>query len=94
MHKEIGIILVAIGCVFLLVPLFWLYPFTGFAEFILTLCLLAVLLIYAAFDVKAMLNSKRRAKALSFVATLILAIILSYLAVFHILPVIGPKLHI
>ena len=94
MQKEIGIILGAIGCVFFLVPLFWMYPFAGFAEFILTLCLLAVFLVYAAFDVKEMLNSKKRTRALGFVAILVLAILLSYLAVFQILPLIGPKLQI
>jgi uncharacterized membrane protein len=94
MLKEIVIILGAIGCIFLLVPLFWLFPFGGFAEFILTLCLLGVLLVYTAFDVKEMLNSKKRTRASSFVAILVLAILLSYLAVFQILPVIGPKLRI
>jgi membrane protein CcdC involved in cytochrome C biogenesis len=94
MLKEIAITLGAIGCVFLLVPLFWLYPSWGFAEFVLTLCLLGVLLVYTAFDIKEMWNSKKRVKATSFIAILILAILLSYLAVFQILPVIAPKLRI
>ena len=94
MLREIVIVILAFGFIFLLVPLFWLYPFSGFEEFILTLCLVATLLVYSAFDVKRLLGNKQRNTALSFIMILIITIILSYYAVFQIMPVIAPKLHI
>ena len=94
MLKEVGIILGAMGCVFLLVPLFWLYPWGGFVEFILTICLVIVLLVYSAYDVKKMLANKQKDRAKNFIAILILTIFLSYIAVFQIIPIISPKLSI
>lgn len=92
MLKEIVIILGAVGCIFLLVPMFWLYPMGSFAEFILTICLVVVLLVYSAFDVKKMLANKQKVSAKNFVIILIFTIFLSYIIVFQILPIIGPKL--
>ena len=94
MLKEIVIVILAICFIFLLVPLFWLYPFSGFEEFILTLCLVAALLVYGAFDVKRLLSNNQGNIALGFVAILIVSIILSYYVVFQIMPIISSKLHI
>ena len=92
MLKEIVIILGATGCIFLLVPMFWLYPLELFKEVVLTICLVGVLLVYSAFDVKKMLANKQKDKARNFIVIFILAIFLSYIAVFQILPFIAPKL--
>ena len=92
MLKEIVMILGAIGCIFLLVPMFWLYPWELFKEVIITICLVGVLLVYSAFDVKKMLSNKQKDKARNFIVIFILAIFLSYIVVFQILPFIAPKL--
>ena len=93
MLKEILIVILAFDFIFLLVPLFGLYPFWGFAEFILTLGLVATLLVYSAFDIKRLLSNKKRKTALSFGTMLIITIILSYyLVLFQIMPIIAPKL--
>jgi membrane protein CcdC involved in cytochrome C biogenesis len=94
MLKEIIIVILTIGSIFLLVPLFWVFPFEGFKEFVFTLCLVVVLIVYSAFDVKRLLNNKQRNIALSFVIILTAAIVLSYYIVFQIMPIIGPKLYI
>jgi|WetSurMetagenome_2_1015567.scaffolds.fasta_scaffold437637_2 hypothetical protein len=88
--KEICIILAAIGCVFLIIPLLWIIG--GALSFILPLTLLAVVLVYAGFDTKRLCRNRQARLARYFLFFLLLAVIFSFVIFFEIAPFVTPKL--
>ncbi len=92
MLKEISVILAAIGCVFLIIPLLWL--FVGPVSFILPLLLLAVTLVYAGFGIKKLYNNRQDHLAHQFLLALVVAVILSFIILYIIFPYVTPKLSI
>lgn len=77
MLKEIVIILGAIGCIFLWVPLYSLSPYHFELVLILPLFLLSAVLVYAAFNVKKMVGRNQRKEAGAFIVILIIVIIVA-----------------
>jgi hypothetical protein len=92
MLKEIGIILAAIGCVFLIIPLLWIIG--GALSFILPLTLLAIVLVYAGLDVRRLCRNKESSLAWYFLFFLLLAVVLSFAILYVLFPYVTPKLQI
>ncbi len=90
MLREIGIILAAIGCVFLVIPLLW--AIGGPLSFILPLTLLAIVLVYAGFDAKRLSRNRGTSLAQYFLFFLSLAVVFSFVILFVIFPFVTPKL--
>lgn len=84
--KELAIILLAVGCVFLLLPLCWLFPFHFEVDFALMLFMLAIVLTYAYFDVRKLLANNQRKEAGAFILALLVVITIAWFATFLILP--------
>jgi len=90
MLKQIGIIFAAVGCVFLIIPLLWM--FVGSLSFILPLILLAIVLVYSGFDIKRLYKNREYSLAQNFLLILVLAVILSFITLYFIFPYATPKL--
>jgi hypothetical protein len=90
MIKEMGIILVAIGCVFLVIPLLW--AISCALSFILPLTLLAIVLVYSGFDIRRLCRKRENRLALYFLFFFLLAVVLSFVVLFAIFPYVTPKL--
>ena len=90
MIKEISIILAAIGCVFLIIPLIWL--FIGALSLILPLLLLAVTVVYAGFNASKLYKNRQGQLANRFLLALAFSIILSFIILYIIFPYVTPKL--
>ena len=90
MLKQIGIVLSAIGCVFLIIPLLWM--FVGSLSFILPLILLAIVLCYAGFEIKGLWKKRELKLAQNFAVILVLAVIFSFAILYFIFPYVVPKL--
>jgi len=90
MLKQIGIIFAAVGCVFLIIPLLWM--FVGSLSFILLLILLAIVLVYSGFDIKRLYKNREYSLAQNFFLILVLAVILSFITLYFIFPYATPKL--
>jgi hypothetical protein len=90
MIKEIGIILAVIGCVFLVIPLLW--AIGGTLSFILPLTLLAIVLVYAGFDIRRLCRKRENRLARYFLFFLLLAVVFSFVILFTIFPYVTPKL--
>jgi len=73
MIKELGIIFAVMGCIFLWLPLDWLFPTHILYISIFTTSLLVIVLAYAALDVKKLVGNNQRRKAGAFVAILVIA---------------------
>jgi 4-amino-4-deoxy-L-arabinose transferase-like glycosyltransferase len=77
MLKQISIILAVVGCVFLIIPL--LRMFVGALSFILPLVLLAIVLVFAGFDMKRLYKNREYSLARNFLLILVLAVIFSFI---------------
>ena len=75
MLKEIGIILGAMGCILLWIPLCLFFPSHFELVLVISLFLLSAVLVYAAFDVKKLVGNNQRKKAGAFVIILLTVII-------------------
>ena len=91
MVKEIGIILLAVGCIFLIIPLIWVFIGSPLS-FVLPLVLLAFVLAYAAIDIKKLYKNREYDLAHYSIVSLILAILFSFLILYLIFPYVTPKL--
>jgi hypothetical protein len=87
MLKQIGIILMAVGCVFLIIPLVWIYT----SALILPFILLTIVLIYTGFEIQR-LNKEKEYIARNFLLILVLAVIFSFVILYFIFPYVTPKL--
>jgi len=90
MLKETGIVLAAIGCIFLIISLLWFVG--GALSFILPLTLLAIALVYAGFDIKRLYSNGKFSLARYFMLFLMLAVVFSFIIFFLIFPYVTPKL--
>ena len=91
MLKEIGIVLGVIGCIFLIIPLVWVFPLGSPVSFILPLVLLAIVLVYAVLDIKKLYNKQEYALLLYLVFFLILAVVYSFFMLLAIFPYVTPR---
>jgi hypothetical protein len=74
--------------------LLWILIFGNALSFILPLLLLAIVLVYAGFDIKSLYKNKEFSLAHNFLFTLILAVILSLIVFYVIFPYVTPKLFV
>jgi hydrogenase-4 membrane subunit HyfE len=88
MLKQIGIILMAVGCVFLIIPLVWIYT----SALILPFILLTIVLIYTGFEIQRLNKEKEYSLARNFLLILVLAVIFSFVILYFIFPYVTPKL--
>jgi hypothetical protein len=79
MLKEAAIILSAIGCIFLIVPLARISFYSPVSLF-LSMVLFLIVLLFAAFDVKKLCAHKEYRLAKNFIVFLFLSIIISIIA--------------
>lgn len=91
MLREIVIILGAMGCIFLIIPLTWVFWYGSPVSFMLPLVLLAIVLAYAGFDIKKLRNNREYNIAQYFMLFLIIAIVFSFIILFEIFPYVTPK---
>jgi hypothetical protein len=90
MLKQVCLILAAVGCVFLIIPMLW--TFIGALSFILPLILLAIVLSYSGFETKKLYQRKENSLARNFSLIIVLAVILSLVILFLIFPYVSPQL--
>ena len=93
MLKEIVIILGAIGCIFLWVPLYLLSPNNLGLVLILPLFLLSAVLAYAAFNVKKLVGSNQRKEAGAFIVVLLIMIFVAIIVTALITSYLYSQLH-
>jgi hypothetical protein len=91
MLREIVIIFGAIGCVFLIIPLVWVFPLGSPVSFILPLVLLAIVLAFAVLDIKRLYNNQKYALLLYLVFFLIIAVVYSFFMLLVIFPYVTPR---
>jgi hypothetical protein len=91
MLKEIVIILGALGCIFLIIPLVWVFSLDSPVSFILPLVFLAIVLAYAILDIKKLYNKQKYALLLYLVFFLILAVVYSFFMLLVIFPYVTPR---
>jgi hypothetical protein len=91
MLKEAGIILLAIGSIFIIIPLIRI-PFYRTAIPLVSMTLFVIVLIFAAFDVKKLYDRKEYRLAKKFILVLFLSIIISIIALVAILPYTLPPI--
>jgi hypothetical protein len=89
--REIAIILGAMGCVFLIIPLMWVFWYGSPISFMLPLVLLAVVVAYAGYHIKKLRSNKEYDLAQYFMLFLIIAIVFSFIILFEIFPYVTPK---
>ena len=90
MLKEIILILAAIGCIFLIIPILWIIG--GVLSVVLPLALLVIVLVYSVFDIKKLCNNKECKKAQYFALFQATAVISSFVILYVIFPYVTPKL--
>jgi cytochrome bd-type quinol oxidase subunit 2 len=96
MLREIAIILLAISCVLLYLPLFWIIPsvgksFVGPVLASIPILLLSMILVYAIYNTKKLFERNKSENAMLFILVLIGAIVLSIVAVTILYPYVTPK---
>jgi hypothetical protein len=79
MLKEAGIILSAIGCIFLIIPLARI-SFYSPASLFVSMVLFVIVLLFAAFDVQKLCAHKEYRLAKTFILLLFLSIVISIIA--------------
>ena len=94
MLKEVCIILAAIGCIFLIIPLTLLAPFYGSTVFGMPMIFIIIVLAYASYDVKKLRDKREYDLLYSFVLILIGAIVISTIMLFLIYPFFVPKYYL
>jgi len=94
MLKEIVIILAAIGCIFLIIPLALLAPFNVPTFLGMPITLLFIVLSYAGYDAKKLRDKREYDLLHSFVLILIGALVLSTIMLFLIYPLFAPKFYL
>ena len=85
MLKEFAIILSAIGCIFLVLPIILFFDITPSAM-LMNALLFAIVLAYAGLNAKRLFNNKKDNVARIFILCLIASIILSLIALIMIFP--------
>jgi len=91
MLREIAIILGAMGCIFLIIPLMWISWYGSPVSLLLPLVLLAIVVAYAVYDIKKLHRNRQYDLAQYFMLFLIIAIVFSFIILFIIFPYITPK---
>lgn len=95
MIKQAVIIILAIGCCFSIIPMFWIIIdgiiYSGFGA-IISIALLLFVLGFAAYDVKKLFDNKEYRLARNFVILLILSIIASFIVIAAIWPYTLPPI--
>jgi cytochrome bd-type quinol oxidase subunit 2 len=94
--KEFAIILLVVGCIFLLIPLAWiplLIPNGGQFALLLWLIPLGVALAYAINHIAKLVKNHEVDKAAAFVFILIVVLVLSLIATFSVAPYVAPRAH-
>lgn len=89
MIREICIIVLAVCCVFSFIPLFSV--FSNAYSLFLPVSFLLIVLSYAGYDAEKLIDNGESNLANSFILFLIVAIVLSMVAVYFILPYTFPK---
>lgn len=95
-----GVLLLAIGCVLLYLPLSWVVfplsgiPFSAPLLISLPIILLSIILVYAIYNTKKLFERNESEFALLFMLGLIGAIVLSIVAVSVLYPIVAPKFSI
>jgi hypothetical protein len=90
MIKQVGLILAAVGCVFLIIPLVWMS--IGALSLILPLILLVIVLSYSGFEIKRLYERKESNLGRNFLLALILAVVFSFVILYLIFPYVTPQL--
>ena len=93
MLKEIGIILGAMGCVFLVIPMLIFYYAAPYS-LMLPLLLLVIVVAYAGYDIKKLYGNREYDLAKYFLLFLICAIVFSFIILFVIYPYFTPKFYL
>ena len=91
MLKEIAIILGAIGCIFLIIPVYWVFYTSGPIGLSVPLVLLGIILVYALYDVTKLFENDEGNIAMYFLLSLIAAIVFSIFILFEIFPYFASK---
>ena len=96
MLKEFGIILLVVGCIFLLIPLAWiLHLIPNGGQFVLLLWFipLGFALASAINHARKLIKNHEVDKAATFVFILIIAVVLCLIATFSMGPYVTPQAH-
>jgi hypothetical protein len=86
MLKEVGIILSAIGCILLVLPVMALLYTNGPIALILPALLFIIIVVYAVFDVNKLLRQNKGNLVRNFVLCLILSIVISTITLLVVFP--------
>jgi len=90
MIREACIIVLASCCIFSVIPL--AVVFFNASSLFLPLSFLLIVLFYAGYDVKKLIDNGEHNLAKGFILSLIVALVLSMIAVYFILPYTYPRL--
>jgi len=82
MLKEVSIILAVIICIFLELGLYWAFPHNSQFVFVFQFLSLSLVLAYAAYYFKNLLQTAQKKKAGAFIVTLIIALMVSFVAAY------------
>ena len=89
MIREVCIIVLASCCIFSVIPLIWVFP--NALSLILPVSFLLVILSYAIYDAKKLVTAGDQKLLRIFIVLLIVAMVLSMIAVYFILPYTLPR---
>jgi hypothetical protein len=89
MIREICIIVLAVCCIFSVIPS--VSVFSNALSLLFPVCFLLIVLSYAGYDAKKLIDNGEHNLAKGFILFLIIALILSMVAVYFILPYTLPK---
>jgi hypothetical protein len=90
MIREACIIVLASCCIFSVIPL--VAVFFNALSLLFPVSFLVIVLSYAGYDVKKLINNGEHKLAKGFILSLIIALMLSMVAVYFILPYVLPRL--
>ncbi len=82
MLREVCIVIFSVCCIFLSIPLSWVFFHSGIG-FVLPFILLAIVLAYAGYDVIRLVRNSEGDVALTFMLLLIGAVLFSLIALFN-----------